>query len=293
MMKQIDCNSLWNDDLDTSLRLSSETGHEFDQLSTLLMRRELVDILGEERAKGMMMRVGYQAGVEAAKIARQRNCSAGEKNQFLLGMQALIGGAPVSPVNFELNIEDKLFNLEWSWDGSCGCDSVQIEIVSKQAICWLQVGYATGYSSEFTGQPIVFFESECHAAGQGRCLIVGKPMAEWPEAEQLMQYYQADKVADEVLNLRAEVGRLKLLLGEKADEPDVVKSPAFKVAGSGVYSTFVNMFFEAQNNLFDIEKTILQESVNRARGNLSRAARSLGMTRPQLAYRLRKIEKED
>jgi transcriptional regulator with AAA-type ATPase domain len=60
-----------------------------------------------------------------------------------------------------------------------------------------------------------------------------------------------------------------------------------------VYKQFVEMFFDAQNNLFEIEETILQEAVNRARGNLSSAARSLGMTRPQLAYRLGKIEKEN
>jgi Transcriptional regulator containing GAF, AAA-type ATPase, and DNA binding domains len=52
------------------------------------------------------------------------------------------------------------------------------------------------------------------------------------------------------------------------------------------------MFFETQNNLFEIEETILKEAVKRSNGNLSAAARKLGVTRPQLAYRLGKIEED-
>ena len=37
-----------------------------------------------------------------------------------------------------------------------------------------------------------------------------------------------------------------------------------------------------------IERSLIQHAVKRAAGNLSAAARSLGITRPQLAYRLKK-----
>ena len=38
----------------------------------------------------------------------------------------------------------------------------------------------------------------------------------------------------------------------------------------------------------EVERRLLETAVERSRGNLSGAARSLGITRPQLAYRLRK-----
>ena len=38
-----------------------------------------------------------------------------------------------------------------------------------------------------------------------------------------------------------------------------------------------------------LEDGLLQESVRRAGGNLAAAARALGMTRPQLSYRLSRI----
>lgn len=44
--------------------------------------------------------------------------------------------------------------------------------------------------------------------------------------------------------------------------------------------------------LEEIESRLMERAVERAHGNLSSAARSLGMTRPQLAYRLKKLHKE-
>ena len=66
-----------------------------------------------------------------------------------------------------------------------------------------------------------------------------------------------------------------------------------KEVNNSLSNQFVDLFFEAQNNLFEIEDTILREAVRRSEGNLSGAARTLGMTRPQLAYRLGKIEETE
>ena len=44
---------------------------------------------------------------------------------------------------------------------------------------------------------------------------------------------------------------------------------------------------DSGSSLEDIDALVLDHAVARARGNLSEAARLLGMTRPQLAYRLK------
>jgi transcriptional regulator with GAF, ATPase, and Fis domain len=38
----------------------------------------------------------------------------------------------------------------------------------------------------------------------------------------------------------------------------------------------------------DVENRILRRAVEQSQGNLAQAARSLGLTRPQLAYRLKR-----
>lgn len=42
------------------------------------------------------------------------------------------------------------------------------------------------------------------------------------------------------------------------------------------------------SHLAQLEQRLLQKALQRAGGNLSQAARNLGITRPQLAYRLKK-----
>jgi transcriptional regulator with GAF, ATPase, and Fis domain len=47
-------------------------------------------------------------------------------------------------------------------------------------------------------------------------------------------------------------------------------------------------FFNSRLSLDDVESMLLREAVSRANGNYAGAARMLGLTRPQLAYRLKK-----
>jgi transcriptional regulator with GAF, ATPase, and Fis domain len=54
-------------------------------------------------------------------------------------------------------------------------------------------------------------------------------------------------------------------------------------AGGGVTG-----ILDTMDSLDDLEGRLIQEAVERSNGNLSAAARLLGITRPQLAYRLKK-----
>jgi len=45
--------------------------------------------------------------------------------------------------------------------------------------------------------------------------------------------------------------------------------------------------------LEQLEVMLIQTAVDKARGNLSAAARMLGLTRPQLAYRLHRLHEAD
>jgi transcriptional regulator with GAF, ATPase, and Fis domain len=51
--------------------------------------------------------------------------------------------------------------------------------------------------------------------------------------------------------------------------------------------------FNGVMTLDDVEGLLIETAVDRARGNLSSAARSLGITRPQLAYRLKRLHEGD
>jgi hypothetical protein len=56
---------------------------------------------------------------------------------------------------------------------------------THDSVCWMQIGYASGYTSAFMGRFILFKEVECAATGRNQCRIVGKPVEEWPDAHEL------------------------------------------------------------------------------------------------------------
>jgi hypothetical protein len=51
--------------------------------------------------------------------------------------------------------------------------------------------------------------------------------------------------------------------------------------------------FNGVMTLDQVEAMLLETAVDKARGNLSSAARMLGLTRPQLAYRLKRLHDGD
>lgn len=233
-----------SDDLKERIRFSPDTGHIWlgEQRMLLLhsealgsMRRELIETLGVDRAKGIIMRTGYKAGVEDAKLARKLRPNASEKDQFLVGPQLhqLEGIVRVTTTQFELDIQAKKFYMELGWENSYESEVHQKAFgLSEDPVCWMEVGYASGYSSEFTGQAILFVEQACRSCGHDHCVIIGKPLDEWDNADELKQHYEANSLVDEFLDLRDEVVSLRSSLDEhdKQDGHIVGESAPFKEA---------------------------------------------------------------
>ncbi len=222
------------DDLKQRIKFSPDTGHIWlgEQRMLLLhceamgsLRRELVETLGVERAKGIIMRTGYRAGIEDAKLAKNWRPDANERDQFLVGPQLhqLEGMVRVANSKLEMDISKKQFYMELDWENSYESEVHQKTFgPSEDPVCWMEVGYASGYSSEFTGQPILFVEKACCACGDDYCTIIGKPLSEWDNAKELNRHYESNSIVDQFLNLRDEVVQLKSSLDEHDKEDDAI-----------------------------------------------------------------------
>jgi ActR/RegA family two-component response regulator len=63
--------------------------------------------------------------------------------------------------------------------------------------------------------------------------------------------------------------------------------------GSNQGQALLNELVERKLSLNNMEHMLIQEAVERSNGNISAAARLLGLTRPQLSYRLSKISDDN
>ncbi|WP_233855727.1 sigma-54-dependent Fis family transcriptional regulator [Paraburkholderia sp. HD33-4] len=160
-----------------------------------VMRRELIDSLGIDAARGLLTRMGYNSGARDAELARKTRPDSSITEMFAVGPQLhmLEGMTVVEPVRLELDVEKGQYYGEFIWK-NCAEDEEHIRIygIGAEPVCWTQIGYASGYTSVFMGRPIVYREVECRALGQSQCRIVGKPVEEWgDEAADDLRFMQA------------------------------------------------------------------------------------------------------
>ena len=179
-------------DLAAHLRFSPNTGRIWlDDNRMLLMhsrslgalRQELVETLGLSAARALMMRMGYASGAQDAEMANK--VRGGSFNDFFLAgpqLHALEGLVRVEVLQMKADVPSGQFFADCLWHDSCE-DEVHIAAygIGSEPACWMQIGYASGYTSVFMGRPILYREVECRSTGHDVCRIIGKPVSEWGE----------------------------------------------------------------------------------------------------------------
>ena len=204
----------------------------FHAASLGALRNELIESLGWEQAKGVLMRMGYQSGKEDAQLARKLRPDATDHELFAVGPQlhTLEGIVRVEPIKLELDIETGRHYGEFNWINSFEAEQhLKRYGIHSEPVCWNQIGYACGYSSELMGIPIIYKEVECVGCGHEHCRIIGKPAEEWDDAEQLIAYFSQGSVAETIFTLNDEVQKLRSAINKEIDPQDIIgKSKAIQ-----------------------------------------------------------------
>ncbi|NRF67750.1 sigma 54-interacting transcriptional regulator [Aquincola sp. S2] len=158
------------------------------------LRRELIDTLGLERARGLLTRAGYVSGARDAQLVRERWPDGDAASVFMAGtrLHALEGVVKVTPLAFDFDIDRGTYEGEFLWEHSSEDDEhIAAYGIGTEAACWSQVGYATGYVTSLFGQLVVFREVECRSMGASVCRVIGRHAAAWGDVSEDLRYLQA------------------------------------------------------------------------------------------------------
>jgi DNA-binding NtrC family response regulator/predicted hydrocarbon binding protein len=208
-------------DLTEQIRFQSTEGKIwFGEQRMLLMqvsamaafRREMVNTMGIERAKGFFLRLGYQSGLKDAELARKLRPHCSELDIFLAGPQlhSLKGMVKAVPIEIDIDQETGGFYCELEWIDSFEVDICQTELGQMdEPACWSLLGYACAYTSSFMGREIIFREVSCRGCGDDKCMIVGKPAEEWEDVTEFTKYFKADPIIEELYDLQSQVSSLR------------------------------------------------------------------------------------
>ena len=149
-----------------------------------LLRKELIDTLGINRAKGFLMRFGYHSGWKDAELVAKVRPDMSKEDAFFVGPQlhCIKGMVNVKPVALNIDMDNGIFHGEFDWFDSYEADVHLHDFgPAEEPICWTLIGYASGYTTYFMGQQVIFKETQCAGMGHDHCHIVGKPVEQWDD----------------------------------------------------------------------------------------------------------------
>ena len=225
------------------LRFNADTGHIWlDEQRMLLLharalaslRKELFDSLGVERARGLLVRMGFASGLRDGEFAvRQRRAGLKVEEAFLLGPQlhSIEGIVSVEKVQLDIDLAKGQFYGEFLWTNSWE-DEVNVSDFGygEDPACWSQIGYASGYTTAFMGVPVVYKEVECRSQGDVRCRIVGQPAERWND-ERYLSYFQPQTFAAQLIDFQVGLDQLRAAQPRRRYDSKLVgASTAFKQA---------------------------------------------------------------
>ncbi len=151
-----------------------------------VLRRELVQTLGWDQARGALKRFGHAAGLADGIALAERFPAATELEQLRLGpaLHGLEGIANVVriPEATEIDLARGILHVEGYWENSFEAEQhLQDFGKSDEPVCWTLVGYATGHASAAAGKRTIVVETECRAMGHDRCRFVSDYAENLPE----------------------------------------------------------------------------------------------------------------
>ncbi len=198
------------------------------------LRRELLSTIGREQTRRLLLRAGFASGRRDAELARKVRPNAPFFEAFAVGPQLhmLEGSVQVTPQRFEYEPDANHYLGIYRWDHSWEAESHLRDFgPQEEPVCWMLLGYASGYTTEFFGRPVYYKEMACQGCGGQHCLIEGRLAQQWPDAQSIAQDYDSESMLLRLDKLQSEVEVLRTQLQPEDDlGPLIGRSPSFSRA---------------------------------------------------------------
>jgi DNA-binding NtrC family response regulator len=176
-----------------------------------LLRRELIEALGIDTARRLLLRFGFADGYHDAVNLRDQSSWADPVEGLRAGavLHTLEGIVRVVPRRTEYDAATGRFDSEVEWHDSYEAEQ-HVHHFGKSAspVCWTLIGYSSGYASACLGQEVYYAETACLGSGEPHCSLVGREAARWEgRLEELRLDFQGADLGQEVERARGEVRR--------------------------------------------------------------------------------------
>lgn len=195
-----------------------------DAAATYRLAEELADTLGDEAARGVLTRFGYQSGYQEA--ARLRTYLSWDDDQeWLRAATRTLTLQGLGEVEFSETRVDRsqgLFLAEVKARNSFEAEEHKDRIgPGPETRCDRLTGFLSGYASAYLGAKVLFVEETCAAASDDdhTCTFRGKLAAEWGEEGRVhLARYDRDRIGERLATSEREVFEQRVKIREQEFE---------------------------------------------------------------------------
>jgi two-component system response regulator HydG len=176
-----------------------------------LLRKQLVDTLGVETTRRLLLRFGFADGYHDAVNLRQRSDWSTPLDGLRAGatLHTLEGLVRAEVRRVDYDPDTGGFNGELAWHDSYEAEQ-HLHHYGRSAapVCWSLVGYSSGFATACLGREIYFREQRCLGEGASHCTAIGRDAESWGAGiDAIRADFQAGNVGHEMERLRQAVGR--------------------------------------------------------------------------------------
>lgn len=158
----------------------------FDSNAFGLLRQDLIEEIGGEKARDFFLRFGYQNGIADFHSMKASYTFDSELDLLASGpvMHTWEGIVKATPREIQFDREKGEFYFTGVWGNSYEAEQhIMANEMGTEPVCWSLAGYASGWCTAFFGAPLLAMEPKCTGKGDEHCEWLIKPVKEWgPEA---------------------------------------------------------------------------------------------------------------
>jgi DNA-binding NtrC family response regulator len=227
-----------------------------DTVALGLLRRELIQVVGETGARGILTRFGYAHGWRAAMSIRDLLPAGDQLEWQRVGgrLHMLQGMVRVEPS--AADTADPTAMVDHYWHDSYEAEQHLLQLgQAEQCVCWTLTGFASGYMSCCLGREILFLEDRCRGKGDAVCHVIGRPREDWGEAcASQLGYFQSPCLNTALAEVAAEIKRLEQELHARRRDLGAGGTAA---AVLGTQSPAMSRILDLAHRVAQVDSTIL------------------------------------
>ena len=230
-----------------------------DAVALGLLRKQLIETLGLEAARGVLTRFGYAHGWRTAESMKTQFPWDDEREWRRAGGRLhMLQGLLTLELPAATGRGDEPF-AEAIWHDSYEAEQHLLLLGrAETAVCWTLTGFASGYMSYANGREVYCIEDRCRGKGDAVCHLVGRFREEWGEAiAREISFYEKSCLDEALTKVTGQLKAVEKKLRVRRKELGPKTTAATDTSGLVAQSAGMQRVIDLARHVAKVDSTVL------------------------------------